>query len=812
MEYATFTQFCNYFDNAFQKLAADFDDLKFTRENCPVETDERKISVVISVTGFYKGRIHIEIGAKLAQKMYELANGGPEEDETELYFYLAEFTNMIAGNGVTLLNNVYSGISLRLTLPAIINENSQGIFIPEALSTSMFYHTDFGSLRIQIGFEDSDVTAGSKDIPEGNDTIVPETIFGTPEEIESIINEIITGKPGTDSISGADAGTAAPEPEAEIDPEFLNDFLVETKEHIENIEMNVLALETDLANMELIHGLFREFHTIKGLAGFVNQDVIQEIAHQTETKLDDCRKGKTRVNKEIIDLILISADYIKLICDDLSLNRNQEFLNSVVIQLETLTDKTVHDTENNQEMIDEEEIRPELSAKIGEILIKQGIDQATITELLNKQEEYPGLKLGQVAVKEKKAGARDIIQSLRTQENTSKKPVADSSYARVATTKVDNLIDLTGELIIVESQIEQEILKRVSANDLLFTRLLRAQKLSKDIQNISMSLRMVSLKSVFQKTYRIARDTIAESGIKASLEFQGEETEIDRAITDRLLDPLLHLVKNAISHGIEPEQVRIAKGKPAQGHIKIKAYSKKGNVYIEVSDDGQGINPQKIYRKAIEKQLFDPSLKYTEEEIINLIFLPGFSTSEKVTNLSGRGVGLDVVKTEISKTGGKVEIINRINEGCSFILKIPINLAAINGTIVDIGGGRYIVPTLYIKQIIKPGDSQWVSITGNKAMVRINDGIIPVIPITRILEIPDAEFGRDDDLMIIVEVEQNVKAFPVHRVIDRREIIVKPLDSEFRNLNYIAGASILGDGIVTLILDIENIFKMEEIK
>jgi two-component system chemotaxis sensor kinase CheA len=645
----------------------------------------------------------------------------------------------------------------------------------------------------------------SRNIPIPGD----ETKVAPPEAVNDIVAEIIAGESKTET-SQLNAGLTMPENDDDVDPEFLNDFLVETKEHIENIEMDVLALETAPSNMELIHGLFREFHTIKGLAGFVNQNVIREIAHQTETKMDDCRKEKVQVNKAIIDLILASSDYIKLICDNLSLNRNQEFLNSVAVQLEALNHKTVHASEEQQEIAAVQEIESKPSTKIGEILMQQGIDKETISELLDKQGDYPGLKLGQVAVKEKKAEARDIIQSLRAQEQTSRNP--DGGYARVATLKVDNMVDLTGELVIVQSQIEREIIKRFSSNDILVTKLMRAQKLSKDIQNISMSLRMVSLKSTFQKTYRIARDAITELGKNVNLEIHGEETEIDRAVTDRLLDPLLHLVKNAISHGIESEQERVARGKPAQGQVRITAYSKRGNVYIEISDDGQGINPDKIYHKAVEKQLLDPSKTYTDEEIINLIFLPGFSTSDRVNNISGRGVGLDVVKTEISRIGGKVEIENKLGEGCSFTLKIPINLAAINGTIVDIGGGSYIIPTLYIKQILKPEDDQWVSITGNKAMIRIRDEIIPVISISRMFELPDTENTGESGLMIILELEQKFKALPVRQVVDRREIVVKPLGSEFRDLNYVSGASILGDGLVSLILDIENLFKMEENK
>ena len=637
-----------------------------------------------------------------------------------------------------------------------------------------------------------------------------ETLIEPPEVVKDIVAEIIAGESPAET-SASKAGGGLPETGAEVDPEFLNDFLVETKEHIENIEMDVLALETDPTNMELIHGLFREFHTIKGLAGFVDQNVIREIAHQTESKLDDCRKEKITPNKAIIDLMLASSDYIKLICDNLNLNRNQEFLNSVAIQLEALNYKTV-DAADEQVNSDAAETGSKPNAKIGEILMKQGIDKETISQLLDKQGEYPGLKLGQVAVKEKKAEARDIIQSLRAQENTGRSSITEGNYTRVATIKVDNMVDLTGELVIIQSQIEQVLLKRFSTNDPLITKLLRAQKLSKDIQNISMALRMVSLKSTFQKVYRIGRDTIAELGKNVNLELQGEETEIDRAITDRLLDPLLHLVKNAISHGIEPEQERIVVGKPAQGQVKIKAYSKRGSVYIEVSDDGQGINLEKLYRKALEKQLIDPSKTYTDEELLNIIFLPGFSTSEKITNISGRGVGLDVVKTEISKIGGRVDLDNRSGVGCRFTLKIPINLAAINGTIVDIGGGgRFIIPTLYIKQIIKLEESQWVSVTGNKVMIRVKDEIIPVISPARIFELlPEEAAGQQFDLVVIVELEQKFKALPVRQVVDRREIVVKPLGSEFRHLNYLTGASILGDGLVALILDVENLFRMEE--
>ncbi len=597
----------------------------------------------------------------------------------------------------------------------------------------------------------------------------------------------------------------------DVDPEFLNDFLVETREHIENIEMSVLALETDPENLELVNSLFRSFHTVKGLAGFVNQDLVRKIAHQTETELDKCRKGDLKVSKSFVDMILASSDLLKKICDDLTLNEDPGFLQTVEHHLELLNKGMIYSEASAVNTTPAEEIQAIKVDKIGEIMVGQGLDPKDVEELLVKQEDHPELKLGQLAVKEKKADAADVLQSLRIQEKAANLLNSSGGYTRVSALKIDNLVDLIGELVIIQSQIEQDAVKRFGTNDSLVTNLLRMEKISKDVQNISMSLRMVSLKSTFQKINRIGRDTIVELGKNVNIEITGEETEIDRGVAERILDPLVHLVKNSISHGIEDEAERPAKGKSIEGLVKISAYSKRGNVYIEISDDGRGLDTERIYQKAIEKKMLDPEKIYTNDEIINVVFLPGFSTAEKITDISGRGVGLDVVKTEVAKIGGKVEVNNRPGQGCDFTLKIPINLAVINGTIIDILGVRYIIPTLYIKQILKPEEGQWVNISGNKVMIRIKDEIIPLIPWTKLFGGIQAavEDEKTAELVVLVEVEQKLKALPVRNVVDRREIVIKPLGSEFSELDYVSGASILGDGTVALILDIENLYKAE---
>jgi len=588
-----------------------------------------------------------------------------------------------------------------------------------------------------------------------------------------------------------------------IDGEFWQDFVNETREHLESFEMNVLTLDKDKENKEIISNMFRTFHTIKGLAGFVNQELVQKIAHQTETLLDDFRKGILKIHKTHIDLILESADYIKKICEAVELNKDKAFNYSVKAHLDRLEASRYGEPESNVEIIFEKKEEPK---KLGEILVEQKVIQPEqVQEVLEVQKEkYSELKFGQVAVKEQKVEAKDVLNALRTQQN---KPGSVEEYMRIPTSKIDNLTDMIGELIITQSLVEREAISRFGSNSTFINNFLRMSRITKDIQNLSMFLKMVSLKSTFQKITRIARDTISELNKNVEFVTYGEETEIDRNITEKLLDPLVHLVKNAISHGIESAEERAVSGKSSTGTVKVSAYSKRGNVYIEVEDDGRGINPDKIYKKAIEKNLADPNKSYTEKEIIDFILLPGFSTAEVVNNISGRGVGMDVVRTEVVKIGGKLEINNRMGFGCTFILKLPINNAVINGSIVSIKGLNYIIPTVNVKQILQPKESDWVSVQGKNSMLRVREEIMPLINISRVFKIKEDD--QTPNLVVILELDQKYRALPVENIIGRQEIVLKSLGEEFNNLSFVSGSTILGDGHVSLILDIENLFKLE---
>lgn len=395
-------------------------------------------------------------------------------------------------------------------------------------------------------------------------------------------------------------------------------------------------------------------------------------------------------------------------------------------------------------------------------------------------------------------------------ESDSRMEQKSQSFIRIPEQKVDSLVDMLGELLIIQSLHRQEINDMISESDKIGNKLsntiLRMERITKDVQTISMSLRMVSLKQTFQKLLRIGRDTAIELNKNINFTLSGENTEIDRSVVEKIQDPLMHLLRNAVSHGIEPENDRIAKGKPAQGQVGINAYNKRGFAFIEVSDDGKGMVIEKIYKKAKEKNLIDLNKAYTDEEIIRFIFLPGFSTEENINNVSGRGVGMNVVETEIQKIGGRMEIINRPESGCTIVLKIPINLATINGTVVDIFNERYILPTLHIKQLLKPEASQWISIKGKTDMIKIRDEVIQVVHVENVLGIKDSKADYREGMIIVVELEHKVRALPVKAVIGKQEIVVKPLGPDFRSLDFASGATILGDGRVALILDIEALF------
>jgi two-component system chemotaxis sensor kinase CheA len=583
------------------------------------------------------------------------------------------------------------------------------------------------------------------------------------------------------------------------DNDFFNDFVVETSEHIQKIENDLLTLEKTDFNNEIINSLLRSFHAIKGLSGFADQYIIGNIAHECESLLQFCKENNNN-DKNITNLLFYSIDFIKKICTNNKINQNADFLADISVHLQQI--HAVANGENNELLKQLTIINPAV------VNIKEDPEEANNEVEVIKQEESPKsddmIPAQQTEVHQTYTAPvnQHLTDTADTSKNQQHKPVSEN-YMRIATTKVDSLVDMVGELVINQSLIEQYAISYMNADNTFITNFNRMVRITKDLQNLAMFLRLVPIKATFQKITRVARDTINELGKNIDFSVSGEETEIDRIVIEKLLDPLVHLVKNAISHGIEPAEVRLSSNKSANGSVKINAYNKRGSIYIEMVDDGGGINTEIVYKKALEKGLIDPNKEYTEKEIQEFIMLPGFSTLDVANNISGRGVGMDVVKTEIQNIGGKVEIESTRGVGTKFTLKIPLNHAIMNGLVVEMEDSKYIIPTVNVKQIVQPKEEQWIFTQDVRTKIRVRDDIIPLVYIKQLF---GEDLKEEPRLIVVIELDQKYIALPVKNVLNRQEIVIKPVAEEFAHLDFVSGMSILGDGKVSLILDIESMF------
>jgi len=559
-----------------------------------------------------------------------------------------------------------------------------------------------------------------------------------------------------------------------IDKEYWQDFIAETNEHLEIIEMNVLILERDNNNIQVINTMYRSFHSIKGLAGFVNQSLIQEISHKTETIMTDCLRGNLTVNSDVADLILSSADCIKQICSDITLNRNYSFLKTINDHLKLLENIQFNLVKNESDSAVTSK-NGETNKKIGEILIDQNtLSSQEVDEILRKQkEEYSDLTFGQIVLKEHKAKPREILNAIRKQ-HIHKAAMTQDEFMRVPVNKIDNLVEIIGELIATQSAVKQES-SNFTTTDLFRDNINKLSKITKDLENISIFLRIVPLKSTFQKLARIARDAMIDLNKDINFIIQGEDTEIDRNIAEKMLVPLVHMLRNAISHGIEDKEEREKLNKTPQGTVIVSSHYTQGKFYIKVSDDGKGIDVDKIYKKALEQSLINSERDYSENEIIDLIFLPGFSSADSVNNISGRGIGLDVVKAEVEKIGGKISINSKISEGCSFILEMPVKNVIMNGITVDIKESNYFIPSTFIRQIIKPQEQDWICVENEKNMVRLEGELVPIV---YAFESQISDYKDDNTLIILLEIDQKLLALPITKILERRKVEMSVLENE----------------------------------
>jgi two-component system chemotaxis sensor kinase CheA len=411
-------------------------------------------------------------------------------------------------------------------------------------------------------------------------------------------------------------------------------------------------------------------------------------------------------------------------------------------------------------------------------------------------------------VEEKKAETKDVISALRDQKKFN--PQHIDLQVKVDTKKLDNLVDLTGELVINQAMLRQNP-HVVSAKDQkLYHNLNQLGQITSGLQKTAMSMRMVPIRSTFQKMVRLVRDLAKNSGKEVQLEMSGEDTEIDRNVVEELYEPMVHMIRNAADHGIESPEEREAAGKERHGTIFLKAYHKGGHIIIEIQDDGKGLDKKRIVEKAKSQNLITDENKMTEADIFNLVFQPGFSTAAKVTDISGRGVGMDVVKRGIDKLRGRVEIQSRPGEGSTFVISLPLTLAIIEGMVVRVGKERYIIPALTILESFRPEKKQYSTIEGKGELILTRGKLVPLIRLDRIFGVKGDSTQPWEGLVVAVENDGRQRCLLLDELVGKEEVVIKSLGQGLKDIRGIAGGAILGDGRVGLILDMSGIFEISQ--
>jgi len=598
--------------------------------------------------------------------------------------------------------------------------------------------------------------------------------------------------------------TEAP-PEAETNPlveireedkEIMGDFVLESLENLSTIEISLIDLEQDAGDVETINAIFRPFHTIKGVSSFLNLEKINKLAHSAENLLDHARNRAIQIDAGIIDIVLESVDMLKKMIQNVQ----------GALESGSAIDDNINTVDLTQRI---EALNTRASSTeekpLGEILVESGsVSPEDIEASLERQKEEPEKKIGEILVEQKKIDSKTVISGLREQKKFKHGQI--DLQVKVDTKKLDNLVDLTGELVINQAMLKQNDTIVLANNQKLYHTMNQLTQITSSLQKTAMAMRMVPIKATFQRMVRLVRDLAKNSGKEVALEMSGEDTEIDRNVVEELYEPMVHMIRNAADHGIESIEDRENVGKKRMGTINLRAYQRGSNIIIEIEDDGRGLNKDRILEKAKSKNLITDDMKLTDSEIYNMIFHAGFSTAKTVTDVSGRGVGMDVVKKAIEKLRGRVEIDSRPGKGSKFVISLPLTLAIIEGMLVRVGHDKYIIPTLAIRESFRPEKDQYSTIKQKGEMILSRGSLIPLIRLDEIFSVKGDAEKPWEGLVVTVENDGEQRCLLLDELLGKEEVVIKSIGQYMKSIKGIAGGAILGDGRVGLILDISGIF------
>ena len=570
----------------------------------------------------------------------------------------------------------------------------------------------------------------------------------------------------------------------EQDRDLLAEFINESQEHLQNIEQGVLVLEDNPSDAETLNSIFRAFHTFKGGSGFLNLTPLRTVAHDLESLLDLARQHKLAITPEVINIILAGGDLLK------------QFINQIGAQV---SGKQALGPINIP-------IAPML-ASIRAVLA-DGPSAAKISSNKVVAGPAPVVAAGSPTPTPAPGAAASPPEVLPAGPSTTVSQNAGTSV-KVDTLKLDSLIDLVGELVIAQSLVVQNPDLSSLQSEQLTRDLTRLGRISKDLQRTAMSLRMVPIRGTFQKMNRLVRDIAAKIGKQVQLVAEGEETELDRNIVEEISDPLIHMIRNSVDHGVETPEIRQKNGKPPLGTVTLKAFHQGGNIVIQIQDDGAGLNRERIMAKAVEKGLMTAGEQLSDSDIFKFVMAAGFSTAEKVTDLSGRGVGMDVVRRNIEKLRGKIEISSVTGKGSTFSIFLPLTLAIIDGLLVSVGKERYILPTLSVSESFRPRAEMISKVQGHGETVNVRGRMRPLLRLYSHFGIEPTSTDPTSSIVVVVESGSGTRCVMVDQLLGKQEVVIKSLEENFRQNRCVAGAAILGDGRVGLILDPDALVRLD---
>ena len=588
-----------------------------------------------------------------------------------------------------------------------------------------------------------------------------------------------------------------------IDPdmkEIVDSFIVETDEILEELDHDLVQLESKPEDDDLLNKIFRAFHTIKGTSGFLGLERLTKVTHRCEDILNKLRKGEAKLNSDLMDVILLAYDKIKELIGVIENDKNEDVeINDTVSQLEKAIERIDNPGEAVEEVVaevPEESKTEEESSK--EESVEPTVKEEKAEEKVEKKEEAPQPEI--IIAKEKRA----IKRPPRKIEDTN---------IRVDVERLDELLNIVSELVLGRNQLGQvnsEVALEYEGSKIardLAEATKQIDLMTNELQLVVMKTRMVKVGKVFNRFPRVVRDLSKEMEKNVNLVIKGEETELDKTLIEEINDPLVHLVRNSVDHGIETPEARKAKGKDPIGTLILSATHEGNHVIITIEDDGAGIDPEVIKNKAIEKGIIsrDRAEDLTETEIFNMIFAPGFSTAAKVTNVSGRGVGMDVVRTNVSKLRGIINIESKVDVGTKMIIKLPLTLAIIAGMVVRSHQEVLVIPLSSVVEVLRVHTDEIFSVNSNE-VIKVRDRVIPLVAIDKLLyNEEEVEETKVFQFVVIVGIAEKEFGIKVDEMIGQKEVVIKSLGNYLGNIEGIAGSSIMGDGRVVMILDIAEL-------